>query len=120
MHRQRLLALAKSDPNVTTELGPDATPHPVADWYAHNPSTVLSAVVRARRCSSTVYSPWSRCGHRIQDHLRLAALAPYGAPDQLHRAGARGTRGSTYSRQHRVIMGLLDTAGRAGVWPDAV
>lgn len=44
---ERLLALAASDPNVTTQLGPDATPQQIADWYAHNPSTVVSAVVRA-------------------------------------------------------------------------
>lgn len=44
---ERLLVIAASDPNARTELGPDATPQQIADWYAHNPSTVVSAVVRA-------------------------------------------------------------------------
>ena len=43
----RLLVLPASDPNVTTQLGPNATPEQIADWYAHNPSTVVSAVVSA-------------------------------------------------------------------------
>lgn len=44
---ERLQAIAAADPNVRTELGRDATPQQIADWCAPNPSTVVSAVVRA-------------------------------------------------------------------------
>lgn len=44
---ERLQAIAAADPYVRAELGRDATPQQIADWYAHNPPTVVSAVVRA-------------------------------------------------------------------------
>lgn len=42
-----LMGLAEHDVNIKTELGPGATPRQVADWYSHNPETVVSAIVRA-------------------------------------------------------------------------
>lgn len=42
-----LLELAEHDANIRTELGEGATPQQVADFYSHNPETVISALVRA-------------------------------------------------------------------------
>lgn len=42
-----LMAIAAGDPTIEAELGPDATPQQIADYYAHNPETVAAATMWA-------------------------------------------------------------------------
>jgi hypothetical protein len=42
-----LRKLIEDSPEFTTELGAGATAQQVADWYAHNPETVASIIVRS-------------------------------------------------------------------------